>query len=174
MKNKSLFALPVLLCLCAFTDPGGKYSIEFPKDWSEPFASGNAMQSQSPGESNEHRGWCRVNSNSLDSLKDAKQSDLNAEFAQPIALDVWSGMLGLDQAKLAISDGEAKVVEGTIVQGVTMTLAPGLAGEGVVKARINSWILPGRVLNAACFANSGDFDAFEPQFREIVASVRPQ
>ena len=172
--NKKLFALPVLLCLCAFTDPGGRYSIEFPKDWSAPVASGNSMQSQSPGETNQHRGWCRVNSNSLDSLKDAKQSDLNAEFAQPITLETWAGMLGLDQAKLAIEDGDAKVVEGTIVQGVTLRLAPGLAGEGEVKARIDSWILPGRVLNAACFANSEDFDDFEAQFREITSSVRPR
>jgi hypothetical protein len=172
--NKSLLALPLLLCLCGFTDPAGTYSIDFPKDWGEPFASGNAFQAQSPGDSNAHRGWCRVNSNALDSLKDAKQADLNAEFAKPITLDVWSGMLSLDQAKLALADSEAKVVEGTIVQGVTLTLAPGLAGEGEVKARINSWILPGRVLNAACFANSEDFADFEPQFREIVASVRPR
>jgi hypothetical protein len=169
MKRLRLIAAVAALALAGFTDKGKNFSIDFPQGWSAPVedAQGNA-QSNAPDGSF----YCRANSVTLASLKDATQSSLNAQYKAPLDLETWAGVLSVDATKVQIAEGDARLVNGRIVQSVTMTLGAEVLGSPK-KARFVSYILPGRMVNAGCFAGIESFDGTRAVFEATLKSLKP-
>jgi hypothetical protein len=170
MQSLRLLIAAAALGLAGFADPGKHFTIDFPQGWSTPAtdAGGNA-QSDAPSPSSV---FCRANSVTLASLKDSTQPALNAEYSKPLDKPTWAGVFSVDAAKVEISEGEARLVDGHIVQVVTMTLAADILGVPM-KARFVSHILPGHMVNAGCFAPSESFDAMRPTFEKVIMSLKP-
>jgi hypothetical protein len=170
MQSLRFLVAAATLGLAGFADPGKHFTIDFPKGWSAPTsdADGNA-QSDAPSPASV---FCRANSVNLASLKGATQPALNSEYSKPLDKPTWAGVFSVDAAKIEISEGQARLVEGRIVQFVTMTLAADVFGAPM-KARFVSHILPGHMVNAGCFAPTEAFDAMKPTFEKVVTSLKP-
>lgn len=156
--------------LAGFTDAGKHFTIDFPQGWSAPTIDDDgSAHSDAPSPLNV---FCRANSVDLESLKGAKQAALNSEYSKPLDKPTWAGVFSVDAAKIEISEGQARLVEGHIVQFVTMTMAADVIGAPM-KGRFVSHILPGHMINAGCFAPPESFDAMGPTFEKVVTSLKP-
>jgi hypothetical protein len=171
MQSLRLLVVAAALGLAGFTDAGKHFTIDFPNGWSAPTIDDDdgSAHADAPSPVNV---FCRANSVNLASLKGATQTGLNSEYSKPLDKPTWAGVLSVDAAKVEISEGQARLVDGRIVQFVTMTLAADILGAPM-KARFVSHILPGHMVNAACFAPPGSFDAMRPTFEAVVSSLKP-
>lgn len=171
MQTLRFLVAATALGLAAFTDPAKHFAIDFPQGWSAPVVGedGN-VQSEAPG--TPVPAYCRANSTPLASLKGATQASLNTQYRQPLDKATWAGVLSVDAAKVQISEGQARLVDGRIVQIVTMTLPADVMGVPM-KARFLSYILPGRMVNAACFAGAESYEGMKTTLETVVTSLKP-
>jgi hypothetical protein len=165
-------AVLFVLALAGFTDPGGKYTVEFPAGWSEPVQSheNGTVQSFAP---EGQKAWCRTNSVELESLVGQTQEQMNSDYATPYDHDTWAGFLIVDPGSFSEADGEVRMSKGRVVQWATLTFKPAVMGEEV-KARIAATVMPGHVVNAACFARSADYDRFATVYEAVLTSMKPR
>lgn len=170
MLSRVFVAVVALLALTGFADPGKKFTIDFPAGWSEPVADkdGN-VQSNAPDAKSGV--YCRANSVSLASLKDVSQAAINTEYAKPLDAPTWAGVLSVDAAKMKTSNATAKLVDGHVVQFVTIAFDASVVGFEA-RGRFASHILTGHMVNVGCFAPSGAFDGAKAAFEKIVVSLK--
>ena len=169
--GRALLVLVAAVSLAAFTHKTKLYSIEFPQGWSAPVTDerGNA-QSNAPG--SDDLVWCRANSNVMPSLKDSTQAQLNKEYAAPLDQATWADVLSVDRAKITLIDGQARVVNGVIVQFATISFAHDVLGLEA-KGRFASHIMPGRMVNAGCFAGTAAYAGVKDVLEKVVTSLKP-
>lgn len=168
--TRLLLAAAALLGLAAFTDSGNHFTIDFPEGWSAPAADADGnVQSDAPAAAG--KAWCRANSNAMPDLT-ATQDQINTVYSSPWDLATWASVLSVDPSKMQIAEGEARIVDGHVVQVVTMTLAPDLMGAEA-KARFVSHVMTGRMVNAGCFSPSEAYDGMKTLFETVVSSLKP-
>ena len=157
------------LGLAGFTDEAKRFTIDFPQDWSAPARDANGnVQSNAP----DGGIYCRANSVTLASLKDATQAGLNAQYREPFDKGTWAGVLTVDAAKMEISDARAGLVDDHVVQFVTIVFAADVMGAPMT-ARVASHILPGHMVNAGCFAPTQSFAGAKAIFDRVTTSLKP-
>jgi len=165
------FLFATLHSAAAFTDPAKRYTIDFPAGWSKPVvdAEGNA-QSNAPGQSDQV--WCRANSHDLATLTLMSQAQLNKDYGAPLDQPTWAAVLSVDAAKMTLVAHESRVVNGVIVQIGTFNFQKDVLGIEAT-ARFASYILPGRMVNAGCFAGTKTFPAMKATFEKTITSLKP-
>ena len=111
--SRAFLALLACLSLTAFTDAGGKFSVDFPAGWGVATAEADGtVQALDPA--SQAAVFCRANSVVLESLKDQSQAQLNQTYAVPFDHETWAGFLTLDAAKFAESEGKVRMAEGHV------------------------------------------------------------
>ena len=147
-----------------------KYTIDFPLGWSAPVESDGAAVSRAPANIGDT--WCRANSNPMPSLAQSTQEELNKEFADPWDAATWADVLTVAADKIQPSAGTSALVDGHLVQKVTLVFADDVFG-GKVTGRFVSHVLVGRMVNAACFTRSEAYDSLKDMFEKTLLSLKP-
>jgi hypothetical protein len=155
----------------AFTSTAKTFSVDFPAGWSKPVVDtdGN-VQSDAPGGTNQ--GWCRANSNPLATLKNSTQAQINATYGAPLDQATWASVLSVDPTKVKLLANSSKIVNGHVVQYATISFAADVVGV-TATGRFASHILPGRMVNAGCFAPTKQFEFIKGAFESVVTSLKP-
>lgn len=154
-----------------YTDAAEGLSVDFPSGWGAPqvIDDTGTVEAKTPtGEL-----FCRANSNALASLKTKTQGELNRENGAPFDKATWAGVFEVDPAKIEISEGSVRLVDGQVEQFVTITFATEVMGSPMM-ARMASFILPGRMVNVGCFAPIGAFGSAREAFDQVATSLRPR
>lgn len=165
-----LLASAAFVGLTAFTDPGGKFSIDFPEGWGEPTRTGELNAVKSPdGKVN-----CNAYAPANAALAAATQEQINAEFSKPMDQAGWANILGVAPDKVEVTENEARPVGNTFLQIATV-LVKKEAGMAPVdaKARIGVYIVPGYLIDAGCYAPVDLFDANKELFEKTISSLKP-
>lgn len=169
MLLTSLLFLAASVERAPFIDTARTFSIDFPNGWSAVIVdSTGSFQSTA----RDGKLYCRANSRAVASLDGLEQADLNREFGQPISLQTWADVYQIDASKMQISESRAVLVDNRITQVVTITFAPDLLGAPM-KGRFISYIMPGRMINAGCFAPPEAFDRARALFDRVTSSLKP-
>jgi hypothetical protein len=170
MQPLRLLVAVAAIGLAAFTDEGKHFTIDFPPGWNAPVteADGNVQSNTADTTSG---AFCRANSTPLATLN-VTQAVINATYGKPLDKATWAGVFSIDAAETEISEGQAQLVDGHVVQIVTMTLTAKVLGEPM-KARFASHILPGRMVNVGCFARAQSYDGMKATFESAVRSLKP-
>ncbi len=153
-----------------YVDPGKKYLIEFPAGWSKPVPVADSVQSDAPGGSKV--AFCRANSVRMPTLDAYTQQKINTSFAKPLDDATWAGVMKLEPSKLTILNRDARIVDGHVVQFVTLRLTADVLGQDLT-VRYASHILVGRMVNALCFAPPKSFDSLKTTFENVITSLKP-
>lgn len=158
-----------LVGLAAFAAPDGKYTIDFPSGWS---AAEVDRHQNAESQSSDGRFWCRSNSNVMASLANSTQAHLNNEYKDPWTAETWAAVLSVPEESVSISEATAQIVDGHVVQKVTILFNKETFGD-YKKARVISHVLVGRMTNAACFAPADEFKSVKPVFDQVINSLKP-
>ena len=165
-----LLCATLLAALSAHAQTAAKYTIDFPAGWGAPVQDGQTIDVRAPESVGD--AWCRANSNDMPSLANSTQASLNAQFATPWDAQTWGDVLTVDAGKILTFEGVSKVVDGHVVQEVTIVFADSVFGKKVT-ARIAAQVLVGRMVNAACFTRSETFEGLKPLFQTTINSLKP-
>ena len=161
----------VALGLTAFQDPAGKFTVDFPADWTPQtgLAAGLSGVQSPDGATN-----CNAQSNEIPALAALTQDQINAELSKPMDLAGWANIVGIDASKMEVSDTESRDLGGMYMQIATLTLQPNAMGAPIaVKARMAVIGLTGRLVNAGCYTTPEKYDELKDLFEKTVSSVRP-
>lgn len=160
------------LALAGFTDNQRQLKIEFPENWTAPVRDqyGNLISHEQPDGGG---AFCRAKSTKLANLDDTSQAALNNKYGdKPLDSATWADILQLDPTSIEIQNANVLAVDGRAVQVVTVPLKEDATGRAMTM-RVAVQILPGRMISAACFAATANFERMKPLFDQTLASLRP-
>ncbi|MFO1238031.1 MAG: hypothetical protein U1F24_13670 [Alphaproteobacteria bacterium] len=164
----SVFALGLM----AFQDPAGRFTIDFPEGWTEMPPQGEGIHAvQAPAELG--KVVCNAQSPDMPGLVGMTQDAINAEMSAPMDTAGWANILGVDAALVEVHKAEALPIDGKYLQFATLTMKAGAFAPVDVKAVMGVFVLPGRLVNAGCYAPMDAFDKVKDVFEKTVSSVRP-
>lgn len=166
------------LIVCAFgltafqtANPG--YSINFPKGWTArptDASTGISGVVAPDGMTN-----CNAQSNAMPAMNAFTQDQLNAEMATPMDVDGWANLISVDPALLEVRDAEARDIGGMYLQIATLELKVGAKNNPVpIIARMATIPMPGRLVNAGCYAQADVYPRHAALFEATVGSIRPR
>lgn len=167
-RFRILLAAAAGLALAAFTGPDKKFSVDFPAGWAAPTYENGIAES----EGTSGGAYCRAEAVALDALKKYKQDELNAQYAAPLDAKTWSGILNIVPEKFQVSNAKVMIFDGHVAHIATITFDKDVMGEPMT-ALFAAHILPGRMVNVGCFAQTAAYTGLKPTFAKTVASLKP-
>lgn len=166
-----LLAAP--LAFMAFTGlyhRGTQFTIEFPDGWSAPSSAGNDIIQVK----NETAGViCNAQTNFMATLKDSRLADLNARYSTVFTAADWADFLSVPVDEISVRTGERRPFGDAFFQVATLDVKPGTFVSSATVIRFGTYILPGRVTMAACYASAASYADWEAVFEKTVSSLRP-
>ncbi len=174
IRSAILFSLclAALAGLTAYAQAGATYTIGPPEGWTMQPQTDNNTEWRAPEAVGD--AWCRANSNAMPSLADSTQAQINSDHGDVWDAEAWADVLSVPKDNFQIIPGTnaSTLVDGHLTQKATLVFADSVFGAKVT-ARFVSHVLPGRMVNAACFTRTETFDRFMTVFETTISSLEP-
>jgi hypothetical protein len=159
------------LALTAFQDPGGMFTVDFPEGWT-PQTQGQGISAvQSPDLPGVN---CNAQAPEVPGTAATSQEQLDMEMKSPLAPATWASIMGIDPAKLQVSEGEARAIDGKYMQIATLAVDENALNNPVkMTIRLSLFAKPGRFYLAGCYAITETYPQVKDIFEKTVSSLRP-